>query len=60
MLKIMLYADCGKLTYPDTTIQKGWQCPICQSVMAPTMMWCIRCSQTNNTVTTNGTTIESK
>lgn len=56
----MLYADCGKLTYPDTTIQKGWQCPICQSVMAPTMMWCIRCSQTNNTVTTNGTTIESK
>ena len=49
----MLYADCGKLTYPDMTTQKGWQCPICQSVMAPTMMWCFRCPQ--QVITSNET-----
>jgi hypothetical protein len=50
--KMTTYADYGGVTYPDMQIAQGWQCPICKSVMAPTMMFCIRCPQKIVTNTT--------
>jgi hypothetical protein len=44
----------GHYTYTPA-VQQGWQCPVCKTVMSPSMVTCIRCPSVPITTTGAGT-----